>query len=302
METTPTSVGSVRSNVKIGATSISGAEYVQGGWRPKKRKLSALTSESGNVIDFIFENPMHGLFKDMNFTKKLISENTFVKLKSTSYCKYGTPYQKNTVFVGTLALFEPWSPCSVTKCNFARIRGRHKCGVKDLTPQQKNSIPNALVELEISAWKRAHADSNWRFIFLDVFTGYGSVASYVKQAHPDVHVLTNDIVKRPNNSIEADMTKFSLDLLLKMAILNFCGGKVPSFDAGVFAWLWKHKVAVLFHLSTPCQTYSVDGKGYHRHNRTTEPKTDTALKHDTMNKGMMEWLSQAVCDSSRMRQ
>ena len=61
---------------------------------------------------------------------------------------------------------------------------------------------------------------------------------------------------------------------------------------GLIQWLREEKIAVLFHLSTPCNTYSIDGLGANRDKTTLKPKSDLARKHDEMNSKLVEWLKQ----------
>ena len=55
-----------------------------------------------------------------------------------------------------------------------------------------------------------------------------------------------------------------------------------------------NKIAVLFHCSTPCQTYSVVGLKEHREGDTLEPKTVLARNHDAMNSLLVQWFEKIV--------
>lgn len=260
------------------------------GFVPKKRKRATARD---HPISFLFENPLDGAFKNMAFTKSILKESG-VFLTSTSYCHYGLPYRKRTVFLSTLAGFHPALPCPSNACAAFKTSGRHASVVKEQSAAEKNSIPAKLVDLEVQAWLASHPDAEQRFLFIDVFAGYGSVAERVRCKFPQVSVYANDIVRRKDNNVELDMSKFDLTFLIKLALLlNFGLPDGPSDATGLVEWLRGEKIAVLLHISTPCNTYSVDGMAANRDKITLQPRSALARAHDRMNTDLMQWLRES---------
>jgi len=266
-------------------------------FRRRKRACDRERIEARHPINFVFENPFGGLFQQMDFVKGLIARHPHhVFLVDTSYCKYDSPYRKSTVFISTLPTFRPKSRCEVIHCKQLVMRGKHDSNVKAQTKAIKNSIPAGLVDLEVTAWKAMYpTEPAYKFLFIDVFTGYGSVAAHIRQAYPDVMVYTNDIVKRTGNNVELDLREFPCYFMMNLALLRFFGNpSLPEMPHGLHAWLRQERIAILFHLSTPCNTYSLDGIGTHRVTSTLTPKTKLAHDHDEMNAKLIEWFEK-VC-------
>jgi hypothetical protein len=120
---------------------------------------------------------------------------------------------------------------------------------------------------------------------VDVFAGFGSM----KAAAPEgVLVFENDISRRRPVDADLDMRQFSLEHVLWLAVNRFFPGEATG--GCPFEWLSGNGVATLVHLSTPCQTYSLNGLNYHR---GTAP-SKLASEHDSMNTRLLATLSERV--------
>lgn len=233
---------------------------------------------------------------------------------STSYCRYGTLYQKDTSFLTTMTDIRLASTCTArSACAQSRASGgRHVAEVQGLPSAAKNAVPSGLLNHFLDVWfaKHSHAPTR-RFLVLDVFSGYGSVADACKlratKCERRLSVVTNDI--RGDTSQRAanfsfDMRFTPIDVVLRLALLvtyseigtsvhdtgNVAGGsssgeKVEQGKAGedTLSLLRRHDVAVLLWISTPCETYSTAGAGTHRAAGSVSPKSQLAIDHDAMN-------------------
>ena len=70
--------------------------------------------------------------------------------------------------------------------------------------------------------------------------------------------------------------------------------RIRNFPGGAVEWCNAEKIAVLFHCSTPCDTYSVVGLKSHRVGKTLEPKTPMARDHDVMNASLIDYFTSIV--------
>lgn len=250
------------------------------------------------MFDFSFENPLDGKFKDLPAVKQLVENYPFlVKQASTSYCHYGYDYRKRTVFVTSLTGFSPTAPCQGRPCAWLRAGLEHPQGVLNCTADQKNSIPPSLIDLLIQSWKQRHAKQAKAYLLIDVFSGWGSVDKRVKEAWPDVVVYSNDLVRRSHTNVELDMSAdsaFSPSTLLILALKKHELSAPENFKGDAVEWCNAEKIAVLFHCSTPCDTYSVVGLKSHRVDDTLEPKTAMARNHDAMNASLINYFTSIV--------
>ena len=262
-----------------------------GVWVLKKRKRNEVVTRT-HPINFIFENPLFGRFKDMYFTKEMLEEYPdYVFTRPTSYCHYGMSYMKATVFIGTLSRFQPKLPCRKNPCKEYKTNRCHASQVKEQSAAEKNSIPGELVDLEVESWMQDYPNPDQRFLFIDVFAGYGSVAERIRTKYPKVFVYANDIVRRKDNNVELDVNKFPMSFLFNLALQKHFGDPtLPDMPDGLIPWLRAEKIAVLFHLSTPCNTYSVDGLAANRDKNTLIPHSALGRAHDEMNTKIMNWL------------
>ena len=144
---------------------------------------------------------------------------------------------------------------------------------------------------------------------MDVFSGFGSVVRTVQDFYPHVDVFASDIVKREGNNIEWDARhKDSLEILLRFALscLRRNGRQIEVYaqllSAPTSAWCTQFKLAkvtVLFHLSTPCETYSTAAGSHHRKDRKDggrpEDTSDLARAHDAMNNAILAWTANTDC-------
>lgn len=249
------------------------------------------------MLDFSFENPLDGKFKDLPVVQGLLTKYPgLVHQAGTSYCHYGYKYRKRTVFVTSLRNFKPIRPCPDVKCHWLRDGPTHPAQVLSCGSDEKNSLPSALIDLLIDSWRTRHAGKVKKYLLIDVFSGWGSVDKRVEERWPDVLVYSNDLVKRRHTDINMDMSADSewspFSLLLLALNKNF----PDDFDMEQSPVMWcnANKVAVLFHCSTPCDTYSLVGLKSHRLGATIEPTTDMARNHDAMNAALIDYFTRTV--------
>lgn len=277
------------------------------GYRTKKRALLRPSAwREDHMLDFSFENPLDGKFKDLPVVQELIKDYpALVRRVGTSYCHYGYDYRKRTVFVSSLTNFQPTPPCPGTPCSWIRSGLEHPGSVQGCARDQKNSLPPALIDLLINSWRSRHAGKAAAYLLVDVFSGWGSVDTRVEEKQrlgewQDVRVYSNDIVQRDHTDVTLDMSADSMwspAALLAFAVDRHWPGDVGermSHPGGLIGWLNAKKIAVLFHCSTPCDTYSTNGLGYHRVGKTLEPKTPMAKAHDAMNASLIGYFKRTV--------
>lgn len=286
-------------------------------------------------IDICFENPLDGAFKHHPGVVSLLKDaKGLVVRRETSYCHYGAQHRKRTLFVTSVLGFEPRLPCPTVLCDplcgqptrlradldpYAELqledfvdpvapRTRHAHTLLDLGREERNRIPFALLKLLIYAWCDPHVkygvESIQTYLVVDVFSGWGSLVQMVQAMHSlgkwtKIKVYSNDIVRRDHTDIELDMSSMQdpVSPLLRFALQQHAPlvlrelGTLSLRDA-----LWKHRVALLVHFSTPCETYSVDGMATHRrrcetpHGTRYAPVTEAAKKADVMNARLIEWV------------
>jgi hypothetical protein len=262
------------------------------GWR--KRKLSALDVPSQKSrIDFVFENPADGYFKSMPFMRQLLDRFPhWCRATTTSYCKYEADYRKRTVFISSLKLrLAP--PCPNPVCSHLKQAKAHPRSVTDLTSAEKNSLPQLVVNAILDQWmaEACARHANRFYVVVDVFAGFGSVSEAIRQRQlPNVRVFGNDIVARNGGDLSLDMSAsspFSLSSLAWLACAKM-GVKIETYT-DVIAMLEEEQIGLLFHLSTPCTTYSTNGLGHHRH-MDRSPKTPLAQAHDALNTRLVDEL------------
>ena len=274
-------------------------------FRLKKRKLMIQPPwRKDNLFDFSFENPLDGKFDDLAIVKRLLwNYPSMVKKRETSYCHYNDFfYRKRTVFVSTLLDFNPTPPCPGFPCAQVIAGRTHRGQVNEAKAAQKNSLPSALVDELVAAWLVRHQRLGTAkdLLFVDVFSGFGSVSRRVQETHPEIKVYANDIVNRDHLHVRLDMgvnAPWSLHGLLAFAVAKFWPEDVDhciAHPSGALGWLREHKVAVLFHASTPCNTYSQNGLAKHRVKGTCVPKTDEANRADAMNTEILSYLETTV--------
>jgi hypothetical protein len=244
-----------------------------------------------SLVDFSFENPADGRFKNLEAVEDLLLEfPNMVFKRVTSYCHYGYPYRKRTVFVTTLRKFEPFAPCPALKCGEVQLCGKHATGVSGSSNAKKNSIPCILIDELIEAWLARHdGRAIDAFLLLDVFSGYGSIESRVREQQKHgkwepVFVFSNDIVKRAHVNVNLDMRKMTPDPLLRLAVASHW----PE------AWQRPKKLAVLYHVSTPCETYSQNALCKHRMCASAVPTSLQAREADLMNSNLIEFFRRVV--------
>lgn len=275
-------------------------------FRPKRRASSSSSSASekrpGNLLDFVIENPYDGKLKDLTCVKDLVSRNPNTVFSTpTSYCHYGYDYRKRTLLIHTLADFKPTLPCPEVKCSAVKSGKRHAGQVVGSAAAKKNSIPPQLVKALMDAWLKRVAGAS-DYLVIDVFSGWGSVSEHIRAAYPNIKVYSNDIVDRNHMDMTLDMKTFTLGSLLVLAATKLWSGE-DQFKAqqnhkdGIVGWFKDERIAVLWHISTPCETYSQNGLGKHRVKGTTEPKTHQAVDADAMNARITEYVTRVVLDA-----
>lgn len=264
------------------------AEAPQPKFRLKKRAIARQQRQSG--VDFMFENPADGRFKDLECVKGLLVEFPDQVFKRvTSYCQYGFAYQKRTLFIGTLPTFVPAAPCPESACQWLRKGASHPGQVVGTPQAEKNSIPPLLVDLIVDSWMKFRVAKT--YLLVDVFSGWGSIEQRVceqqlKGRWMNVRVFSNDIVHRAHTDCNLDMQKWTPSQLLVFSMLRFWASDIEEASKhpkGVAGWLVDSGTTILFHTSTPCETYSVNGLCVHRVKGSAQPKSEAAVRADALN-------------------
>ena len=258
------------------------------------------------MLDFMFENPLDGKFKDIPPVVQLLRDNVGVVRKfDTSYCRYGYPYRKRTVLIGTLTQLELKLPCPMAPCAQFRQFGKHAEQVADEGSAQKNSLPPLLIDAILDGWILRHGGRAEYFLLVDVFSGWGSIERHVTKKKEsgqwnNVFTFSNDIVKRDHTQCNFDMsadTPFHPGTVLLFALKTLWPEHWSSIVAkGPLGWVKDNRVAVLFHCSTPCKTYSTNALATHRVSGTADPVTPQATHDDAMNASLIEYFTQTVLD------
>lgn len=274
------------------------------GFRLKKRATLTFHNpewRDASMLDFMFENPLDGKFKDLAVVKQLLSDYPgMVRQVETSYCHYGYRYQKRTMLIGTLVGLTPRPACPHTPCRFLRRRERHPEQSAECGNQEKNSLPSGLIDSIMNSWIGRHGGRANRYLLIDVFSGWGSIETRVNERWPQVVAYANDIVPRAHTDINLDMSATSIyspSSLLMFAIRKLWPDEEEQAHAhpgGTIGWLQQQKIAVLFHCSTPCRTYSTQALATHRIKGTAEPKTTDAERDDDMNAALISYFRRVV--------
>ena len=263
-------------------------------WR-KRRKAR----KGDGMFDFVFENPLHGRFKNLLSVVQLLDDHPdSVRRIDTSYCHFvGYEHNKPTVFITTLFGLNLPSPCPSNPCEAVRMGELHAARVAECDEALKNSIPHGITDSVVDAWLAKHAESGaTEFVFIDVFAGHGSVHERVRARHPSVSVFANDIVDRGQEGV-LDMTAYSPSDLLAMALARRFPDKIDAMVAhaeGAVGWAKESKTAVLLHMSTPCETYSTQALSVHRVAGTATPASAAARRADAMNDSLIAWVERVV--------
>jgi hypothetical protein len=293
------------------------------GWRTKRSEHWWGTPKD-TMVDFSFENPMESCLWDLDAMQDMIAGFPGrVARRDTSYCHYGFSYRKRTSFVTTVKNFSPPPPCPRAPCAHYKQHGSHASWVPGLCVRQKNSIPTRLIREMLRAWILQNSGAV-EYTVIDMFAGYGSLDSAIKEAKADVNVdaeidpcdeeelafwadrwgrvryFGNDVCSgarsssfRPNanfdvNHILEPGALMGLGHLVKTALsaaeMGFCEQK--RLDADPLAYCRSDRSAVLFHCSTPCSTYSLNARAHHR-DEELRPATNTAASHDLMNETLI---------------
>lgn len=265
-------------------------------WRTRR-------SVTGNgLFDVVFENPLHGRFKDLPSVERLLRERPdHVRRLDTSYCHFcGFEYNKPTVFITTLMDLELPPPCPRNPCAAVRAGEMHAAHVSECDAATKNSIPTGITDAIVDAWLAKHTETGAReFVFVDAFAGFGSVHTRVRARHPSVIVYANDIVDRRQEGdfdLSAD-SPFTLNSLLAMALARRFPKSIQAMAAhpeSAVGWAKAKKIAVLFHVSTPCETYSTQALGVHRVAGSATPTSAAARRADDMNDALVAWVERFV--------
>tara|TARA_B110000046_G_scaffold124287_1_gene130700 strand:+ start:1706 stop:3049 length:1344 start_codon:yes stop_codon:yes gene_type:complete len=340
------------------------------GWMQRTYSKSKVINENNRRLLFIVENPAHGklwtaielmnkLYHPMNNTpvnyrdKKREREqgkqnikNAHWKLQETSYCMYGTPYNKPTSFYSNFSLHLKETCRAADRCDSCKQNGgTHKevlvvhrqegqPAQKTVSQEVKNSIPGPLINQLLEDWcnKISWMRPNPKriLVFIDVFGGYGSIGNYIsdnKEKYEEILYYYNDIVTgrykddtrtatfsthdmtvctlnqlfwvcmRENmkkireiydidikNDVYSEGTKNAMESAITLPTENDNEIKINNAHGNEMAtFLRKYNVSVLFHLSTPCQTYSPAAGPGHRHAKCTDPHSDLGKSHDAMN-------------------
>lgn len=234
-------------------------------WRLKKRAYWR------GRVNVVVENPLDSALWNMEFTKLLWRCMT---LLGTSYCHYGGRHRKRTGFCTTLADTPLMTPCPSNRCKL-----QTHADWTTLRIEERNSIPEALVVHFLDEWERRHISSSRKHMLLiDVFTGFGSVTRVAKRR--SIPVCANDLLKQRAGSegLMLDMETFNLSMLEQLALYR------NEFE--------REDTSVLFWISTPCLTYSIDA--LHHHRPKHGDRSDLAIRHDRMNERLFQELYQLL--------
>jgi hypothetical protein len=253
-------------------------------------------------MDFVLENPADSFLWRMPFTRSLLegapgqdARRLMVKELTTSYCKYGFPYRKNTRFYTTLTNMRLIPECTKDlPCRVSRETGKHRQMLKGASRSVSNRIPSQLVVEVLNSWVAKHAndDTIKAYVFVDPFAGTGSVVETVQEnqaaifGEKSVRVVDNYFGKNEMvRMLNQDMTQWSLLGLTQMGMLVY---NLREKELGEKPLELKD-CAVLYWLSTECKTYSINALSTHRSNKETDgtngitPTTDEAKQDDKMN-------------------
>tara|TARA_Y100000385_G_scaffold45315_1_gene41909 strand:- start:538 stop:1401 length:864 start_codon:yes stop_codon:yes gene_type:complete len=271
--------------------------------RAQTRARDVSPPKGGGFVDFAFENPLHGKFKDLpSVMGMLFCYPSRVRRIDTSYCNLGFRYQKPTVIITSLTRLRLPPPCPKHPCAAVRAGLPHAARVAECDDATKNALPPALVDALVEAWLRKHADAQTgaeAYLLIDVFAGFGSVHGRVRERWPQVCVYANDLVDRGQDGV-FDMSAnspFGPDSLLALALVKLFHADPDALRAhagGAVGWANAHKIAVLFHISTPCETYSSQALAVHREAGTCTAVSRAAHRADAMNDALVAWLERVV--------
>jgi hypothetical protein len=257
-------------------------------------------------LDFVFENPLHGKLWDTTCMQKLRTECQYtVYFERTSYCQYDFEYMKPTGFLTSLPELTLKPPCrNEHPCWWMQRYKKHPTAVLSCSQAQRNSVPTKLVDAIVIAWIKRTRWATKR-LFIDVFSGFGSVEEAVRERGDGIHVYSNEWVRGRGQSIDLDMRLFDLTSLLMFAIQrtfrDIDGHLDPPMKGGgstedIIEWLKQEKTAVLFHVSTPCETYSSAAGVSHRARGGARPVSPKAREHDYMNATLVAWFRKHVLE------
>lgn len=260
------------------------------GWRKRKR-ADVVESERGSLISFSIENPKSSKLFKMECLDFLGAR----KLVTTSYCSYGFEYRKNTSVLTSILSMKLRPVCT---------HETHRGEVQGCPQSQKNSLPAGLTRDIVKAWVRSHAHdtSIQSFLFVDAFSGWGSVSAAVAPLATewgrDIRCYDNDMCSQrhhhsPNNTITLE-SQNSFDVLMAFA-LQRCFPERVAVQAvqGVPLWiseLKQRRIAVLLHASFPCTTYSTAAGNSHRRAGCLAPHSKLGNTHDRLLEEMCKWL------------
>lgn len=234
---------------------------------------------------------------------------------TTSYCRYGTTYQKPTSILTSISGLALLEPCSTAgRCSsFDFTENKHRQTVQETTNQaERNQIPQALTFALLDAFVAKHRARNINtFLVLDLFSGWGSVSRAAKDFATQMMtitngrnagglvVFTNDLVRTRANHHETDLDlsmqhgSGMVQLALRFALVCCAKDLEAAGAAGdIKTLLQKHDtieavlqsagIAVLVHCSFPCTTYSLASGGTHRKRKTHLPCSAIGSEHDSM--------------------
>lgn len=268
-----------------------------------RKRRARTVSPSRGFVDFAFENPLHGKFKDLpSIEAMLFCYPGRVRRIDTSYCNLGVAHQKPTVIVTSLTRLRLPPPCPKQPCAAVFAGRPHAARVADCDDATKNALPPALVDALVEAWLRKHADAQTgaeAYLLIDVFAGFGSVHGRVSERWPQVVVYANDIVDRGQHGV-LDMSAnspFGPGSLLAIALVKHFdveAEELLAHQGGVVGWANARKIAVLFHLSTPCDTYSTQALAVHREAGTSAAVSSAAHRADAMNNALVAWFERVT--------
>jgi len=288
-----------------------------GGWQMARRKRNTGAATPNwrheHRIDFVIENPAHGFLWRMDFTNELLqpaetldARRLLTKDLTTSYCKYGFPYRKDTRFYTTLTDMTLKPQCSRYKCEdlLASGKTKHKEVLSGASRNVSNTIPEGIIVGFLKTWYRKHKGNPKikGYIFVDPFAGTESVVKTVNNHKDDifercpVKVISN-LFEKKVAVLHEDMATWTL---ADLTAVSMAVDRKDFLDAHTKEPLQLKDCAVLYWISTECKTYSTNALSKHRKTKLPdgtndkEPTSKEAEQDDKMNARLFKELQRSV--------
>lgn len=291
---------------------------------PKKRNTGTVKAQDkrrvGHPLNFTWENP-EGKLWELPFMKRFVA-NEFVKRsngggvlteivfqRKTSYCQYDSPFEKPTRFVTSLPDLELAKPCVERRCAISKgPQRKHPAELQGQSSATKNAIPTGIIFSIFEAWTATYSGSKPKpvFVLFDAFAGFGSTQkaadawNKTRGADEQIKVVQNDIL-RSRGDVTINMQSFSLRTAIGLILGPYLGASDSSSRpaaTSLVSLLRENRIALLIHLSTPCETYSRASGCVHRARGSADPLTPKAEAHDVMNERLVSELQELLLEGA----